>query len=79
MNFTPQAKKNMEDKAKRLIQSKKETITDLALEIMESTKNYSEEEKALFTVIYSGLKWENGYDQGKHDPDFEKSEDSEDL
>lgn len=77
MGFTPQTKAKLEKMANTLKECDLETITDQAQFCKELTKNLSADELNLFLVIYGGQKWDQGYTQGKDDPDFLNTPDDE--
>ena len=79
MNFNKQVRMNLEKLAQEVLkQTDKETITENAESIMKMTKNLNEEEKALFVILYGGLKWDQGFTQGSEDPEFENCSDDAD-
>ena len=76
MNLNKQLQTQLEKLAQSCINENKnkETIVENAEVLLKAMENMSTEEKALFMVVYSGLKWDQGYEQGKNDPDFENSD-----
>ena len=78
MGFSPQIKAKLEKLANTLKGCDLEAITDIAQFSKDLTKSLSADELNLFLVIYGSQKWDQGYTQGKDDPDFLNTPDDED-